>query len=109
MNEALPVIEALFPGTKSTVEKVVQPVLNDANTAVTALTTTVQAYQAGTLTEDQVQAAAKEVQSSVTAASAVVGQAIKGKVGVALLGEDGRSGPYKSPAATGFRNNILRT
>jgi hypothetical protein len=44
----------------------------------------VQAYKAGTLTEDQVQAAAKEVQSSVTAASAVVGQALQGKVGVSV-------------------------
>jgi hypothetical protein len=84
LNEALPVIEALFPGSKSTIDKVVTPVLADANTAVTALTTSVQAYKAGTLTEDQVQAAAKEVQSSVTAASAVVGQALQGKVGVSV-------------------------
>jgi len=44
LNEALPVIEILFPGTKSTVANVITPVLNDANTAVTALATAAQAY-----------------------------------------------------------------
>jgi len=80
LNKALPVVETLFPGTKSTVDQVVTPVLNDANTAVTAFTTTVQAYKAGTLTEAQVQTAAQEVQSSAVAASNLVGQALKGKI-----------------------------
>jgi hypothetical protein len=80
LNEALPVVETLFPGTKGVVNQVVTPVLNDANTAVTAFTTTVQAYQAGTLTEAQVTAAAQEVQSSAVAASNLVSQALKGKI-----------------------------
>lgn len=80
LNEALPVVEALFPGTKGVVDQVVTPVLNDANTAVTAFTGTVQAYKAGTLTAAQVQTAAQEVQSSAVAASNLVGQALKGKI-----------------------------
>jgi hypothetical protein len=80
LNEALPVIETLFPGTAKTVNQVITPVLNDANTAVTAFTSTVQAYKAGTLTEAQVQTAAAELQSSAVAASNLVGQALKGKI-----------------------------
>ena len=77
LNAALPVIETLFPGTKSTVNNVINPVLADANVAVTSFTSTVQAYQAGTLTATQVQTAAQQVQSSVVAASNTIGQAIK--------------------------------
>ncbi len=80
LNEALPVVETLFPGTAKVVNQVVTPVLNDANTAVTAFTGTVQAYKAGTLTAAQVQTAAQEVQSSAVAASNLVGQALKGKI-----------------------------
>lgn len=83
LEAAVPVVEAIFPGSKSTVDKVVTPVLADANTAVTALTTTVQAYQAGTLTSADATAAAKETQAAVVAASNVIGQALKGKLGVA--------------------------
>lgn len=83
LQKAMPVIEALFPGSKSTIDKVVAPVLADSNAAVTTFTTTVAAYKAGTLSATQMQAAAEEVQASVTAASGVVGQALKGKVGVA--------------------------
>ncbi len=80
LNEALPVAETLFPGTKSTIETIVKPVLADANTAATALTTSVQAYQNGTLTTAALQQAAAETQSAVQAASAIVGQAVKGKL-----------------------------
>ncbi len=83
LQEAMPVIEVLFPGSKSTIQKVVAPVLADSNTAASTLITTVQAYKAGTLTAAQVQTAAQETQSAVMAASSVVGQAMKGKVGVA--------------------------
>ena len=84
LQASMPVIEALFPGSKSTIQKVVAPVLADSNTAATTLITTIQAYKAGTLTAAQVQTAAQETQSAVMAASSVVGQALKGKVGVAV-------------------------
>jgi hypothetical protein len=83
LEAALPVIETLFPGTKSTVGAVVQPLVTDANNAVSALTGAAQALQAGTATEAAVVAAAQQVQSAVVAANAVVGQALQGKVGVA--------------------------
>ncbi|MGO9375659.1 MAG: hypothetical protein ACLQBD_26715 [Syntrophobacteraceae bacterium] len=98
LQKAMPVIEALFPGSKSTIDKVVAPVLADSNTAVTTFTTTVAAYKAGTLSATQIQAAAEEVQSSVTAASAVVGQALKGKVGVAAA-----AAPAKAAAPVPLR------
>ncbi len=44
-----PVVEALFPGTTSTIKEVVTPVLDNANKAVTALGTAVQDYSAGNL------------------------------------------------------------
>jgi hypothetical protein len=83
LEAALPVVETLFPGTKSTVGAVVQPLVTDANAAVTALAGAAQAFQSGTATEASVVAAAQQVQTAVVAANAVVGQAMKGGVGVA--------------------------
>ena len=77
LNEALPVVGALFPGNSQTIAKITAAV-NDANTAVTTLATTVTQLKAGTLTQAQAVANAKTVASTITAASAQVGSAIKG-------------------------------
>jgi hypothetical protein len=83
LNVAIPVAEALFPGTKNTLETIVKPVVADADKSVQTLVGTVVAYKAGTLTEADAQDAAKDVQKAVVAASDIVGQALKGKVAMA--------------------------
>ena len=82
LNEALPVIEALFPGTVKT-DSLVVGAVNNANKAVTDLQKVVSGVQAGTLTQADATAAAKDAQASVVAASNLVGQALKGKVSTA--------------------------
>lgn len=83
LEAALPMIESLFPHTRPAVESIVKPIVADANAAVTALVGTVQAYQAGTLTEADAMSAAQQVNTAVKAANAVVGQALKGQLGTA--------------------------
>ena len=73
-----PVLEALFPGTKTTISNVVNPLLAQATNAITALTSAAAAYQAGTLSTTAVTQAAQVVEASVVAANAVVGHAISG-------------------------------
>lgn len=73
-----PVLEALFPGTASTISEVVNPLLTQATTAITALTTAAQAYQSGTLSASTLTTAAKTVETAVVAANAVVGAAVSG-------------------------------
>ncbi|MGA2937299.1 MAG: hypothetical protein ABSF52_09405 [Syntrophobacteraceae bacterium] len=77
-QSVLPVIEELFPGTTSTIGNLVTPLLNNATTAVTALTTAASAYAAGTLSSSDLTTAAHVVQSAVEAASVVVGAAVAG-------------------------------
>ena len=71
-----PILEALFPGTTSTISQVVNPLLTQATTAITALTGAAQAYQAGTLSTSVLTQTAQVVQAAVVAANAVVGHAI---------------------------------
>jgi hypothetical protein len=73
--EALPVVGAVFKNDSQTIAKVTTAV-TDANNAVTALATTVTAYQAGTLTQAAAVAAAKTVETNVVAASNAVGSAL---------------------------------
>ena len=73
-----PVLEALFPGTTSLVADVVNPLLAQANTAVTALTGAAQAYAAGTLTASALTTTAHSVQGAVVAANAIVSVALAG-------------------------------
>ncbi len=73
-----PVLEAMFPGTASTVSQVVNPLLTQATSAITALTNAVQAYQAGTLSTKAVTQAAETVHNAVVAANVVVSHAISG-------------------------------
>jgi long-subunit acyl-CoA synthetase (AMP-forming) len=73
--EALPVVGALFPNNSQTIAKITQAT-TDANTAVTALASTVTAVQAGTATTASATAAAKTVETSVVAASNLIGSAI---------------------------------
>ncbi len=70
-----PVIEALFPGTKSTINEVVTPVLNNAKTAVAALTDVAEQYAGGNLSSTALTQAAQTVQAAVVAAAAVVSAA----------------------------------
>ena len=74
-----PVVEALFPGTTSTISEVVTPVLNNANTAVSALGTAIQDYSAGNLGSAELTATAHTVQAAVVAANAIVGVAVAAK------------------------------
>jgi hypothetical protein len=74
-----PVVEILFPGTTSTIKEVVTPVLNNANTAVTALATAAEQYSAGNLSSADLTTAAHAVQGAVAAANTVVGVAIAAK------------------------------
>ena len=74
-----PVVEALFPGTTSTIEEVATPVLDNANKAVTALSTAVQDYSAGNLSSAELTNAAHVVQGTVVAANAVIGIAVAAK------------------------------
>lgn len=73
-----PVLEALFPGTASTISQVVNPLLTQATTTITALTNAAQAYQAGVLSTSVLTQTAQTVQAAVVAANAVVGHAISG-------------------------------
>lgn len=73
-----PVVEVLFPGSKSTIAQVVNPLLTQATSAVAALTTAAEAYKAGTLSTSDLTATAHTVQAAVVAANAVVGAAISG-------------------------------
>ena len=73
-----PVLEILFPGTASTISQVVNPVLTQATTAITALATAVEAYQAGTLSSSVVTQTAQTVQAAVVAANTLIGHAIAG-------------------------------
>ncbi len=74
-----PSVEALFPGTTSTIKEVVTPVLTNANSAVTALATAAQDYAAGNLSSAELTTAAHAVQSAVVAANTIVGVAIAAK------------------------------
>lgn len=74
-----PVVEALFPGTTSTIKEVVIPVLNNANTAVTALGTAVQDYSAGNLSSAELTTVAHAVQAAAVAANTIVGIAVAAK------------------------------
>ena len=73
-----PVLEALFPGTTSIVADVVNPLLAQANTAVTALTGAAASYAAGTLTASALTTTAHQVQGAVVAANAIVSVALAG-------------------------------
>jgi hypothetical protein len=74
-----PVVEALFPGTTSTIKEVVTPVLDNANKAVTALGTAVQDYSAGNLSSAELTTVAHAVQSAAVAANTIVGVAVAAK------------------------------
>jgi hypothetical protein len=63
-NEAIPVLNVLLKNDSNTLAKVTN-VVADANTAVTALATTVAAYKAGNLSETEVVNAAQTVQTKV--------------------------------------------
>ena len=80
LESALPVIEKLFPGSVSTVDHIITPLLANANTTVAALATAALSYQAGTLTEGEVLTAAQAVSTAVKAASDMVGGAIKNTI-----------------------------
>jgi len=81
LSEAVAPLEALFPATKPALDNIVAPIMADANQAVVALLSTVQGYQAGTLSAADLTSMAQTVNSAVTAANVVVGQAIKGQLG----------------------------
>ena len=74
-----PVVEALFPGTTSTIKEVVTPVLDNANKAVTALGTAVQDYSAGNLSSAELTSVAHTVQAAAVAANTIVGVAVAAK------------------------------
>ncbi len=74
-----PVVETLFPGTTSTIKEVVTPVLDNANKAVTALTTAAQDYSAGNLSSAELTAVAHTVQAAAVAANTIVGVAVAAK------------------------------
>ena len=73
--EALPVVGAVFKNDSQTIAKVTTAV-TDANSSVTALATTLTAYQAGTLTQAEAVSAAKTVETNVVAASNLIGSLI---------------------------------
>ena len=74
-----PVVEALVPGTTSTIKEVVTPVLNNANKAVTALGTAVQDYSAGNLSSAELTRRSPYGPGAVVAANAIVGVAVAAK------------------------------
>jgi len=70
-----PIVEALFPGTSSTINDVVTPLLDQANKAVGALTTAAQDYAAGNISAADLTTAAHTVQAAVIAANVIVSAA----------------------------------
>ncbi|MGA2223578.1 MAG: hypothetical protein ABSH41_03945 [Syntrophobacteraceae bacterium] len=71
-----PVLEAVFPGTASTISSIVNPLLTNANTVVGALGSAAQQYAMGSLSSAGLTAAAQTAQAAVEAASIVVGAAV---------------------------------
>jgi len=74
-----PVVEALFPGTTSTIGAVVTPLLTQANTAVQALGAAAEQYAAGNLSSADLTNAAHLVQAAVAGANTIVGIAVAAK------------------------------
>ena len=71
-----PLVKEFFPGTTSTINAVVNPVLNQANIAAQAAVTAAQQYSAGTLTGAALTQAVHTAQAAAVAAAALVEAAV---------------------------------
>ena len=71
-----PILEVLFPGTASTINAVVNPVLAQVGVASKALTDTAEKYAAGNMTTDQLTSALAATKAAVVAATTLVSAAV---------------------------------